>query len=215
MIIERGKLDIPDPLEEESEEQPKRGRTAGLLPPFGTGRRVSVAPSLRKPKNPPAPKPKPEESSKVMKELKKVLGYTKKKTLASLMLTQVDIDAAERLLLALNVEQLKKLVATQQSFYTPIGIYLATYAKKLLVDLKEGKTDGVDRLRNRQYKNAVPSIEHNHIGGPGTTNGDGHGLRIEIVGADGVAQELAKLIQGGNTQEENEVIDTEATELEQ
>ena len=205
MIIEHGKLDIPNPLEEESEKPKKKGGPANLLPPIGTGRRVSPAPTIRRK---PTPKPKPEESSKVMKELRKVLGYTNKKNLATLMLTQADIDAAERLLLALNVEQLKKLVATQQSFYTPIGIYLATYAKKLLVDLKEGKTEGVDKLRLRQYKASNPNIEHTGVNG-----GGGSGLKIEIVGAGGVAQELAKLIQGGSTAEASEIIDIEATEV--
>ena len=99
MIIKRGELEVTNPLEEESEKPKKKGGPANLLPPIGTGSRVTPAPTIRRK---PTPKPKPEESSKVMKELRKVLGYTKKKTLATLMLTQADIDAAERLLLALN-----------------------------------------------------------------------------------------------------------------
>ena len=211
MIINRGELEVPNPLEDDSELDAvadKKRRHPGLLAPLGTGQRVVPAPGVRRK---PAPKPRPEESTKVMTELKKVLGFTKKKTLASLMLTQADIDASERLLLALNTEQLKKLVATQQSFYTPIGIYLATYAKKLLVDLKEGKTEGVDKLRARQYKAMNASVEHTGIPGAG----EAQSLKIEIVGAEGVAEELAKLM-GGNLvsdQDSEQVIDTEATEL--
>lgn len=182
----------------------KRKASANLLPPIGTGRRVTPAQSATKPKK---IKPKPEESTKVMTELKKVLGYTKKKTLATLMLTQADIDAAERLLLALNTEQLKKLVETQKSFFSPIGIYLATYAKKLLVDLKDGKTEGVDKLRLRQYKANNPSIEHT---GGNATVANGGALKIEIVGADGVAQELNKLLDGDRLREGAEIEDAEA-----
>ena len=210
MIIDHGKLEIPEPLAEEASESKRTARARGLMPPFGTGRRVTPAPSM---KRKPAPKPKPEESSKVMTELKKVLGYNKKKTLATLMLTQADIDAAERLLLALNTEQLKKLVETQKSFFSPIGIYLATYAKKLLVDLKDGKTEGVDKLRLRQYKANNPSIEHT---GVNATGGNGGALKIEIVGADGVAKELNTLLNGGKIatlENENEIIDAEAIEL--
>lgn len=178
MSIKREELEITNPIKDE-----EKRRGSHLLPPFGCGRRVTPV-THRKP----TPKPKPEESSKVMTELKKVLGYTKKKNLATLMLSQNDIDAAERLLLALNTEQLKKLVETQKSFYTPIGIYLATYAKKLLFDLKYGKTEGVDKLRARQYRAENASIEHTGVSG-----GE---LKIEVVGADGVAQELAKLLHG-------------------
>lgn len=201
MIIEHGKLDIPNPLEEEKRPRQMHPNSLANMQPVGTGRRVNV-PSIC-----PKRKPRPEESSAVMKELKKVLGYTKKKTLASLMLTQADIDAAERLLLALNTEQLKKLVATQQSFYTPIGIYLATYAKKLLVDLKEGKTEGVDKLRTRQYKAVNASLEQ--------VGGGSEGLKIEIVGADGVAAELQTLLQGARrtAPEEDEEEFIEAEEL--
>jgi hypothetical protein len=100
----------------------------------------------------PAGRPK----SKVRPVLTSVLNRTKKEAKQRNEMTTEEINEWERQLLAMTVEELKILINTESD---KVPAYAKSVAFAMVIDMKSGKFDTVNKIRERQYGKTLEQID--------------------------------------------------------
>ena len=89
-------------------------------------------------------------------------GYMNPKQLkAATDFTNEEINTIERTLLTADTETLNQIAEAKE-----IPFYMRALAKAMFCDMKAGRTDTVNRLRERQYGKAVEQIDITSSGQP-------------------------------------------------
>lgn len=89
-------------------------------------------------------------------------GYMNPKQLkATTDFTNDEINTIERTLLTADTETLNQIAEAKE-----IPFYMRALAKAMICDMKAGRTDTVNRLRERQYGKAIEQIDITSSGQP-------------------------------------------------
>lgn len=100
----------------------------------------------------PEPTNKGRKKNRVNELLKKIISPTRLKRSESLSLEE--INTIEQKVLALELSELQLLAKTDE---TPA--YAKTLAMAIVIDMKNGRTTTVDKLRDRQYGTVKQSVD--------------------------------------------------------
>lgn len=94
------------------------------------------------------------EKNRIKRYIKDIMGTAKKRIIDTTNMSPSEIDAIEQSVLALNLSDAQTIAKDEQ---TPL--YLKSLAMAIIIDMKNGKTDTIDKLRERQYGKVKQQIE--------------------------------------------------------
>ena len=100
------------------------------------------------------------EKNRINDFVKKVIGTSKERVIETVGMTAAEIDAIEQRMLSVSLSE-AQIIAKDD--YTPV--YMKNLALAIIIDMKNGKTDTIDKLRERQYGKVKQQIELTGKGG--------------------------------------------------
>lgn len=94
------------------------------------------------------------EKNRINDFVKKVIGTSKERVIETVGMSAAEIDAIEQRMLSVSLSE-AQIIGKDDN--TPL--YMKNLALAIIIDMKNGKTDTVDKLRERQYGKAKQQIE--------------------------------------------------------
>ena len=102
--------------------------------------------------NPSGLSKKVRERNRINKYIKNLIGRSK--VIADQEMTKNEINSIEQKMLAVSLSEAQVLAKADDS-----PLYMKSLAMAIIIDMKNGKTDTVDKLRERQYGKIVQRFE--------------------------------------------------------
>ncbi len=102
--------------------------------------------------NPSGLSKKVRERNRINNFVKKIIGRSK--VIQDQDMTKNEIDSIEQKMLAVSLSEAQLLAKADNS-----PLYMKNLAMAIIIDMKNGKTDTVDKLRERQYGKTVQRLE--------------------------------------------------------
>lgn len=94
------------------------------------------------------------EKNRINDFVNKIIGTAKDRVIETTGMTPEEVDAIEQKILSASLSE-AQLIAKDNN--TPL--YMKNLAMAVIIDMKNGKTDTVDKLRERQYGKVKQQIE--------------------------------------------------------
>lgn len=92
------------------------------------------------------------ERNRINKYIKQIIGRSK--VIPDQGMTKYEIDSIEQKMLSVTLSEAQVLAKADES-----PLYMKNLAMAIMLDMKNGKTDTIDKLRERQYGKTAQRIE--------------------------------------------------------
>jgi hypothetical protein len=120
------------------------------------------------------------ERNRINKFVKKIIGRSK--VIQDQNMTKNEIDSIEQKMLAVSLSEAQLLAKADNS-----PLYMKSLAMAIIIDMKNGKTDTVDKLRERQYGKTVQRLE--------VTGKDGQPINMQNTMTQTEAKDFIKKLE--------------------